>query len=596
MAAMKIDPITLEVVQNGLLTITKEMDFVIARTARSVLWQESGDYSTAILAPNGDMISQGPNGIPVHLGTMPQSVQNALAKVGVETLEPGDVIWNNDPYSGSNHVPDVLLVKPIFYDGAVVAISAVRGHWLDIGGSTPGSYSTINRDIYGEGFRLPPTKLFRRGVMNEDLFNAILANVRLAEERRADFEAQMAGLNLGERRVMALCEKYGRETFSNCLDEILRRSEALVRLEIRKMPNGVYRASDILDGDEIDRKQINFNVTVTIRDEELEIDFSGTDPQATGGINASYAVTCSATYYTIKTLTNPEIPANSGSYRPIKVIAPEGTVVNPIFPAPVVQGNHETGSRVVDVLYRAFAQAIPDKVIAGVTGSASAIVVGGETYADNARKKRYLQLQPIDGGRGACVGSDGINAIRCGVINAKNQPIEIMESRSPIVVDRWELAADSGGAGQYRGGCAVTMEFRIKSGTAIVTTLSDRGTTGPYGLFGGEEGRKCGLSLTRNGTTNSLFSKSTVLIEAGDVFRFEAAGGGGVGNPLLRDPDAVIKDVKNGYVTVAAARTVYGLEVDPQTLRAAPTPERRAQEIAKSSDGRVLREAASQNP
>ena len=570
-----VDPITLEVVQNGLLTITREMDFLIARTARSVLWQESGDYSTAILAPDGDMVAQGPNGIPVHLGTMPQSVQHALAKVGVATLEPGDVIWNNDPYSGSNHVPDVLLVKPIFHEGVVVAISAVRGHWLDIGGSTPGSYSTTNRDIYGEGFRLPPTKLFRRGVLNEDLFNAILANVRMAEERRADFQAQMAGLNLGERRVLALCEKYGRTTFSRCLEQILRRSEALVRLEIRKMPNGVYHASDVLDGDEIDRKQINVRVAVTIRDEDLEIDFAGSDPQATGGINASYAVTCSATYYAIKTLTSPDIPANSGSYRPIKVVAPEGSVVNPVFPAAVVQGNHETGSRVVDVLYRAFAQAIPDKVIAGVTGSASAIVIGGETLESNERKRRYLLIQPIDGGRGACNGGDGINAIRCGVINAKNQPIEVMESRSPVFVDRWELAPDSGGAGKYRGGCAVTMEFRIKSGTAIVTTLSDRGTTGPYGLFGGHEGRKCGLSLSRNGAVTSLFSKSTVVMQAGDVFRFEAAGGGGMGDPLLRDAQAVIEDVNNGYVSPAGAKSLYGLEIDPKTLAAVPASERR---------------------
>jgi N-methylhydantoinase B len=316
-------------------------------------------------------------------------------------------------------------------------------------------------------------------------------------------------------------------------------------------------------------------VAVTIRDEDLEIDFTGSDPQATGGINASYAVTCSATYYAIKTLTSPEIPANSGSYRPIKVVAPEGSVVNPLFPAAVVQGNHETGSRVVDVLYQAFAQAIPDKVIAGVTGSASAIVIGGETFESNEqKKKRYLLIQPIDGGRGACNGGDGINAIRCGVINAKNQPIEVMESRSPVIVDRWELAPDSGGAGRYRGGCAVTMEFRIKSGSAIVTTLSDRGTTGPYGLFGGHEGRKCGLTLSRKGTATSLFSKSTVVMQAGDIFRFEAAGGGGLGDPLLRDAQALIDDVSNGYVSPSAAKSLYGLDIDPKTLAAVPMPER----------------------
>ena len=250
-------------------------------------------------------------------------------------------------------------------------------------------------------------------------------------------------------------------------------------------------------------------------------------------------------------------------------------MVNPVFPAAVVQGNHETGSRVVDVLYQAFAQAIPDRVIAGVTGSASAIVIGGETFESNQRKKRYLLIQPIDGGRGACNGGDGINAIRCGVINAKNQPIEVMESRSPVIVDRWELEPDSGGAGRFRGGCAVTMEFRIKSGSAIVTTLSDRGTTGPYGLFGGHEGRKCGLSLSRNGAATNLFSKSTVLMQVGDVFRFEAAGGGGMGDPLLRGSQAVIEDVENGYVSPAAAKSLYGLDIDPKTLAAMPASERR---------------------
>jgi N-methylhydantoinase B len=558
MADVTINPITLEVIHNGLLTSTKEMDFVIARTARSVLWQESGDYSTAILSRTGDMVAQGPSGIPVHLGTMPQSVQHALAKIGVDTLEPGDVIWNNDPYSGSNHVPDVLVIKPIFYEGAVVAISAVRGHWLDIGGSTPGSYATTNRDIYGEGFRMPPTKLYRRGVLNEDLFNAILANVRLPEERRADFQAQIAGLNLGEKRVMAICEKYGRATFLNCLDEILRRSEALVRSEIRKIPNGVYSASDLLDGDEIDKKQLKVTAAVTVKDDSIEVDFAGSDLQATGGINATYAMTCSCVYYTIKSLTNPDIPANSGSYRPIKVSAPEGSLVNPVFPAPVVQGNHETGSRIVDVLYQAFAQAIPDRVIAGVTGSASAIVVGGEQILGNDKHKRYLLLQPIDGGRGASAESDGINAIRGGVINAKNQPIEVMESRSPVMVERWEIDSDSGGPGKYRGGCAVTVEFRIKSGSAVVTTLSDRGTTGPYGLFGGSAGRKCRLSLERDGKTSLLFSKSTVVMRPGDLFRFEAAGGGGFGDPTERSAKSISADVEDEYVSADAAKTNYG--------------------------------------
>lgn len=564
MARIDVDPVTLEVLRNALLTVTKEMDFIIGRTSRATLWQESGDYSTAILTRDGEMLAQGPHGIPVHLGTMPLSVQHALAKIGKEELEPGDIIWNNDPYSGSNHLPDVLLVKPIFYEEQLIAISAVRGHWIDIGGSAPGSYSTSNRDIYAEGFRLPPTKIFRRGILNHDLFEAILANVRIPEERRGDFAAQLAGLNFGEKRVLALCQKYGRETFLYYLNNILSHSEELVRAEIRKMPKGRFCASDILDGDEIDKKPLRICVSVEIKEEDIEIDFTGTDGQATGGINAPYAVICSAVYYTIKSLTDPEIPANSGAYRPIKIDAPLGTLVNPRFPAAVVQGNHETGSRVVDVLVEAFAQAIPDRVIAGCTGSASAFVIGGQDSGEERGHKPYLLIQIVDGGRGACRGGDGINAIRCGIINAKNQPVEVIESRTPIFVEAQELVPDSGGPGRWRGGCSIKASYRLTSGSAILTTLSDRVTTGPYALLGGKEGKRCALNLRHGEQDIVLFSKYTGVMEQGDVFYFQAAGGGGCGEPSQRDNHQVINDYLDGYISLAGAKEGYGVSIDPQ--------------------------------
>lgn len=580
MGRIEVDPVTLEVLRNSLLTVTKEMDFIIGRTSRATLWQESGDYSTAILTGNGDMVAQGPHGIPVHLGTMPLSVQHALNKIGKGALEPGDIIWNNDPYSGSNHVPDVLLVKPIFYEEQLVAISAVRGHWIDIGGSAPGSYSTANRDIYAEGFRLPPTKLFRRGTLNQDLFEAILANVRIPEDRRGDFEAQLAGLLFGERRVLALCQKYGSETFLHCLDKILDHSEELVRAEIRKMSKGCFSASDLLDGDEIDKRPIKIHVTVEIKGDEIEIDFTGSDGQATGGINAPYAVTCTAVYYTVKALTDPEIPANSGAWRPIKIYAPEGTIVNPRFPAPVVQGNHETGSRIVDVLFQAFAQALPDRAIAGVTGSASAFVIGGGDSGEERGLKPYLLIQIVDGGRGACLGGDGINATRCGVINAKNQPVEVIETRTPIFVEQQELVSDSGGPGRWRGGCSIKGSYRLTHGTAILTTLSDRVTTGPYGLFGGKEGNKCALDLRHGNRDVALFSKYTGVMEQGDVFHFQAAGGGGYGNPLQRNPQQVLNDYLNGYISLDGAEREYGVKIDPQTFALSYTEKRdRAQSV-----------------
>lgn len=565
MARIDVDPVTLEVLRNSLLTVTKEMDFIIGRTSRATLWQESGDYSTAILTRDGEMVAQGPHGIPVHLGTMPLSVQHALLKIGKDALAPGDIIWNNDPYSGSNHLPDVLLVKPIFHEEQLIALSAVRGHWIDIGGSTPGSYSTANRDIYAEGFRLPPTKIFRRGTINQELFEAILANVRIPEDRRGDFEAQLAGLLFGEKRVLALCQKYGAESFGHYLDKILDHSEELVRAEIRKMPKGRFCASDLLDGDEIDKRAIKVHVTVEIKGEEIEIDFTGTDGQATGGINAPYAVTCSAVYYTVKALTDPEIPANSGAYRPIKIYAPEGTLVNPRFPAPVVQGNHETGSRVVDVLFQAFAQALPDRVIAGVTGSASAFVIGGEDSGEERGHRPYLLIQIVDGGRGACLGGDGINATRCGVINAKNQPVEVIETRTPIFVERQELVLDSGGPGRWRGGCSINGSYRLTSGTGILTTLSDRVTTGPYGLFGGREGKKCALNLRHGNQDIALFSKYTGVMDQGDVFHFQAAGGGGYGDPFQREPYQVLNDYLNEYISLEEARQEYGVSIDPQT-------------------------------
>ncbi|MBI2849189.1 MAG: hydantoinase B/oxoprolinase family protein [Chloroflexi bacterium] len=565
MARTSLDPATLEVLRNALLTVTKEMEYVVGRTSRSTFWVETGDYSTAILTAEGQVVAQGPAGIPVHMGTMPLSVQYALERIGRSDLEPGDVIWNNDPYSGSNHVPDVLLARPIFERGELLAIAAVRGHWIDIGGATPGSSSTANRDIYAEGIRLPPTKICKGGVINRELLDVILTNVRMPKERYGDFRAQMAGCAMGEQRVLDLCRKYGSETIRAAMEEILNHSERLMRAEISKLPDGDYTAYDFLDGDEIEKRPLKVEATIKIRGDSMEVDFTGTDGPAAGGLNAPYAVTCTAVYYTVKAITDPEIPSNSGAYRPIKVFAPPNCLVNPRPPAAVMAGNHETSSRIIDVLLQALAPAIPERVVSGLAGSAYAFILAGRDQRRAEAEQEFVIAEPIHGGKGACLGGDGINAIRTGVVNIRNQPVEVMEMRSPLMVETERIVADSGGVGQWRGGCATQRVYVVTKGKAILTIIADRAKFGPFGLFGGGMGGCCRLLIRTGSEQKVLFSKYHGPMGPGDKLYFQAAGGGGYGDPLERDVQLVGKDVLNGYVSPEAAEVEYGVIVNRKT-------------------------------
>ncbi|MBI4320590.1 MAG: hydantoinase B/oxoprolinase family protein [Chloroflexi bacterium] len=566
MATRTIDPVTLEVVRNALLTITKEMEYVVGRTSRSNFWVETGDYSTAVLTADGLMVAQGPVGIPVHMGTMPSSVQHALDRIGRDNLQPGDIIWNNDPYSGSNHLPDVLLAQPIFDERRdLIAIAAVRGHWIDIGGATPCSYSTANRDIQAEGIRVPHTKICKAGVLNQELLDVILANVRMPRERYGDFRAQMAGCTMGEQRVQALCQRYGSDAIRECMEEILNHSERLMRAEISRMPDGEYTAYDYLDGDAIDQRPLRVQATVKIRGDSLEVDFTGTDGPATGGLNAPYAVTCTAVYYTLKAITDPEIPSNSGTYRPIRISVPENSLVNPKWPSPVVAGNHETSSRILDVLLQALAPVLPDRVVAGLAGSAYGVHLAGLDERRGLPGREYIMGEPIHGGRGACLGADGINAIRTGVVNIRNQPVEVMEMRTPLVIEAEEVVTDSGGPGRWRGGCASRRVYRLAQGKGILTIIADRESFGPFGLFGGQTGERCRLTMTSPQNERVLFSKFAGPMEQGEVLLVQAAGGGGYGDPLERDLESVRKDLKNGYVSVDAAGQDYGVVVDPRS-------------------------------
>ncbi len=550
-----LDPTTLEVIRNALLGAVQEMKNVVMRTAYSTLWKEAGDLSCALLTPTPEVVTQGQADIPVHLATMPYSVRGCLAKFPVETLRPGDILFQNDPYSGNNHLPDFLMVKPVFVDGRLLAFSAVRGHTVDVGGSGPGSYSTVTHDIYAEGIRISPVKFHREGVVDETLVMVLENNTRGSRERMGDLRAQLAGCWTGDQRVQALAARYGAETLAAAMRQILDHSEALTRVSLASIPRGTFRFVDHCDGDGIADERIRIEVAVTVDEQGVLVDFEGSSRQTRGGMNCPLAVTASATCYAIKCVSDPANPANSGNYRPVRILAPEGTVVNCVLPAPVIAGNHETASRIADAVLGALAQAVPDRVSAAGFGSAGILCVAGEDGRPGRKGREYICVEPHGGGQGGALGLDGAHAIRVSVGNTGNTPIESLETHFPILVERYEIIEDSAGAGRHRGGAGLRRRLRLLDAASVIIT-SDRAADPPYGLLGGRPGR-----LARYFIDGRPVPSKTPLLRcrAGAVIEMELAGGGGYGDPRERPPEAVREDVEDGFVSITAAAETYGV-------------------------------------
>lgn len=562
---MRIDPITLEVIRNGLLTAVQEMKAVVVKTAYSPLWKEAGDLSCGLLTPDCEVIAQGIGDIPMHLATMPFSLRGCLDVHPVEGLRPGDVLFQNDPYSGNNHLPDFLMAKPVFHGDRLLGFACVRGHWVDVGGMGPGSYSSVTRDIYAEGIRISPVKLYRQGAINEDILMVLRNNARNTKERMGDLRAQFAGTVRGDQRLQALAVKYGPAVLLQAMEQILDNSERLTRAEIRKIPSGRYTFEDYCDGDGVTEDLIKIACAVQVDGDEVVLDFTGSSPQVRGGMNAPYAVTVSASLYAIKCITDPWNPPNSGSYRPVKVIAPPGSVLNCRPPAPVVAGNHETASRVTDAVFGALAQAVPDRVIAACGGTSGILVVAGKDRRPG-REREYVCIECHGSGQGASAHKDGVNATRVSVGNTGNTPTEALEINYPILVDAYEVIAGSGGPGRFRGGCSIRRRVRFLE-EATVTLVAERAATAPYGLFGGLAARKSRFVLTAaDGSVRGLPSKTPPFqVERGAVLDYEMAGGGGYGSPLGRDPRLVLRDVEDGYVSPESARDDYGVVLRAST-------------------------------
>lgn len=554
-----LDPITFEVIRNALLHAAAEMKVMVMRSSYSTIWRESGDLSCAILSRDGEMIAQGPGDLPVHLATMPFSLQGALHKHPLSTLEPGDVLFHNDPQWGNNHLPDCMMAKPVFVDGEIIGFTVVRGHWTDIGGMGAGSYTAVTTDPLQEGLRIPPLKLYQRGVLDQSYVDFILANVRVPRDRLGDIRAEYAGCVTGERKLLALATKYGASTVQACMRAILDHSEQLTRTELEQIPDGTYDYTDYSDGDGVTDEPIKIQVAVTIAGSDVTVDFTGSHPQTTGGMNAPLAVTYSSVQFAVKAAADPWNPANSGCYRPVQVIAPEGTVVNPIMPASVVAGNHETAMIIVSAIFGALAQAAPERVIAAGADSSVVTVIGGIDPRPERHGRKYVYIEIQGSSWGARQQSDGVSAMRAGVGNTGNQPVEVVEAEYPVTVLEYSMVADRAGAGQYRGGFPVRRVMRL-NGDAQVTLIAERGRIAPYGLHGGKPGA-LGEYLMNPGTPQEerLFSKTAPIPRrCGEILSTCAAGGGGFGDPRQRDPAHIQRDIKAGLVSPAAAARDYG--------------------------------------
>ena len=554
----KIDAITYEVIRNALLTGAAEMKVVVMRASYSTIWRESGDLSCAILSADADMIAQGPGDLPAHLATMPFSLRGALEKHPLETLEPGDVLFHNDPQWGNNHLPDCMMAKPVFVDGKVLGFAVVRGHWTDIGGMGAGSYTAVTTDPLQEGLRIPPIKLYRRGEIEQSYVDMILANVRVPRDRMGDIRAQFAGCVIGERKLHALADKYGVQAVRDCMSAILDHGEQLTRAELEQIPDGTYHYTDYSDGDGVVDETIKIQVALTVDGSDISVDFNGSHPQTIGGMNCPLAVTYSSVQFAIKAAADPWNPANSGCYRPVTVVAPHGSVVNPVMPASVVAGNHETAMIIVSAMFGALSQAAPERCVAAGADSSVVTVIGGVDNREERAGRKYVYIEIQGSSWGARHAGDGVNAKRAGVGNTGNQPIEVVEAEYPVTVLEYSIAPDKGGAGEFRGGAPVKRVTRL-NGDAQITLIAERGRVEPFGLLGGAPGKLGEYKL--NPDTNreeKLFSKTAPIErQKGEVLSVCAAGGGGFGPPAKRDRKRVERDIESGLLSAQAAARDY---------------------------------------
>ncbi len=547
------DPITFAVIKSGLDTIVDDMAYAVMRTARSPIVRDVLDYSVTLCDARGRILSQAKT-VALHLGAVPDAMEVIINRFAGD-LFPGDVIVLNDPYDGGMHLPDIFMFKPIFSGDRLLGFSVVIAHHCDMGGRVPGSNASDSTEIFQEGLRIAPMKIYERGIPNRTLLKIIEKNVRLPDLVLGDLDAQYATCNIGEHELLRLFDRYGDE-LEVYFDRLIDYGETLTRKAIAAWPDGDYHFTDHIDGDGFSSAPIPIVCKITVAGDHLFVDFTGTAPQVKGAINSTLSFAKSATYLTIRCALDHDVPNNAGVYRCITVTAPEGSILNPRMPAPVA-ARALTGYRVVDTVMGALAQIAPAKLMAAGEGGNTVVAIGGYHGPD---RKPFVFVDMINGAWGGRADKDGIEGITNPSQNMSNLPIETIEARYPLLMEEYGLRADSGGAGQYRGGLGLVRQYRLLADTAVLQLRADRHEHAPYGLFGGHPAASsCNLIDTGNGWT-ALPAKVTLEIAKGTCIRHEQAGGGGWGDPALRDKAAVSADLRNGKISPERAMQDYGVE------------------------------------
>ena len=529
---MRRDPIELEIFKNLYHSIAEEMGAALRRTAFSPNIKERRDYSCAVFDGDGQVIAMGDH-MPVHLGSMPMSVQ---AAIDAGPMQPGDIVMLNDPFRGGTHLPDITLVAPVYIHQRRTRphappdfYVASRAHHADVGGAYPGSMG-LCREIYQEGVRIPPVKLMRAGITDRDILAVLLNNVRTPAEREGDLGAQIAACHTGAERLREVCARYGVERAKRAAAELLEYSEELMRAFLQLVPAGEYRAEDFLDGDGIREGPVKIAVAIKVHGHGgatcVTVDFTGSDSQVEGSVNAVAAITYSACFYVFRCLLTEDVPAAAGLMRPIQVIAPEGTIVNARPPAAVAGGNVETSQRIVDVLLRALAQAVPDRVPAAASGTMNNLTIGG---TDPHTGEPFTYYETIAGGMGARPGKGGVSGVHTHMTNSLNTPAEALEYAYPLRVRSYSLRSGSAGDGRFRGGDGIVREIEVLT-DCEVTLLGDRRSRGPWGLAGAEDGAAGIATIVRqDGSRKSMPGKFSARLHKGERIRIETPGGGGWG-------------------------------------------------------------------
>jgi len=572
----------MEVVRGGLVSLSEEMGKAMERASYSTIFSEGLDYSCAIFDYKGEMVAFHAFD-PCHLGAMPYSVQACIKEFGIKNLESGDIILHNDPYNGGSHINDFTIMMPVFLENEIVAIPATRAHQIDAGASVPGGFAGDATEIHQEGLRLPPVKVFSRGEEVRDIWKIILSNVRVPTAVQGDIRAMVGSLKVAERRMLDFAKKYGLHTWKAALDEIMNVSEQIMRTEIDAIPEGEYDYEEYMDDSGNSPDPVRIKVKVKVEGTNLIADYSGSSSQVNGPINASFAVTACNTYIGVLHCVghHGEYAVNQGTFRPITVLAPPGTIVNVRYPAPCLGGNTELSNRIVDAVIGALAQGVkPENIKAACYGTGHSLTIGGVNHENS---QPYVIYQWFLGGQGARAKKDGNSALLPFATNNKGPYVEMFEIRYPILFEEYSLSQDSPGIGKQRGGVGTRIAWRMLAPSAVISLLGDRHKISPYGVFGGlpPKPRPCGhfcdarIKLANENEfkhITELYGKissskwSNITMHRGDVLELMLCGGGGYGDPLERDPELVLSDVVNEYVSSNVAREFYGVVIDPNSM------------------------------